>query len=114
MTVTPSSTEWPELLAELRKLTALIGPLQAILAQEAAPGVSDVIEQILREFSRIGEQMARAVDVMEGDRELRDQMRAMMIRAEQQEQALITANHGIKQILTLLGEPMRECPREAI
>jgi hypothetical protein len=51
---------------------------------------------------------------MEGDRELRDQMRAIMIRTEQQEQALITANNGIKQILTLLGEPMREYPRAAI
>ena len=34
-------SEWPELLIELRKLTALIAPLRALLAQEETPGLSE-------------------------------------------------------------------------
>ena len=65
MTTPPPPMEWPQLLAELRKLTALIAPLQALLAQEEAPGLSERLERFLAEITRVGDQVERAAEAME-------------------------------------------------
>lgn len=100
--------DWPELLAELRKLTDLIAPLQAILAQEETQGLSDRIDRFLMEITRVGDQMARAVTAMEAEQETRDLTKRIVRASEAQGQDIAILKAGISRILTMLGEPLQQ------
>lgn len=101
---------WPELLNELRKLMALIAPLQALLAQEEAPKISARINLFLLEIIRISDQMDRAVRALEDEQETRDLVRQLAKASDRQQAEISLMKNGITQILALLGEPLREGP----
>lgn len=102
---------WQELLTELRKLTALIAPLQAILAQEEAPKLSDRVDQFLADVSRLTHQMERAVSVMEAEGDARAQIATLTDRLDKQSREISLVRKGVGHILTMLGEPLNEAAR---
>ena len=106
MTAPSPPTEWPALLAELRKLTALIGPLQALLAQEEAPGLSDRIDLFLAEITRVGDQVERAATAMEAEGQSRDLMQQITKDLAVQKHQIDRLQDGMAQILGLLGAPL--------
>lgn len=91
---------WRELLAELRKLTALIGPLQAILAQEANPGVQDRIDIFIAEI------LEWAVANLEADQHTRLAVHQLARLFKQQEQEMAAMSQKLDQVLLLLDGEM--------
>lgn len=108
MTTSELPMEWPALLVELRKLNGLIAPLQALLAQEAAPGLSDRIDRFLAEITRVGDQVERAAEAMAAERQNQDVLRQMVQEMHNQRMQLTTLQGGMTQILDLLGQPLGE------
>ena len=106
MTAPSPPTEWPALLAELRKLTALIGPLQALLAQEEAPGLSERIDLFLAEITRVGDQVERAATAMEAEGQSRDLMQQITKNLAVQKHQIDKLQGRMAQILGVLGAPL--------
>lgn len=105
MTETSHPQDWPELLVELRKLTALIEPLQKIMAQEEAPALSERVDQFVTEISLIRGQMERAVAALEADTETRERVLALTLEMANQKQQMARMEAGIARVLRLMGEP---------
>lgn len=98
--------DWSELLTELRKLTALIAPLQALLAQEEAPGLSERIDRFVAEIGRVGDQVERAAAAMEAEKQTRDLTRRMAQELMGQRCDITTMQRDLSRILRMLGEPL--------
>ncbi|ATQ56526.1 hypothetical protein [Paracoccus yeei] len=99
-------SEWPELLIELRKLTALIAPLRALLAQEETPGLSERIDRFVAEITRVGDQVERAALAMEAEKQTRDLTRWIAQELMGQRRDITTIQHDLSRILLLLDEPL--------
>jgi len=111
MTETSHPQNWPDLLVELRVLTALIEPLQKIMAQEEAPALSERVDQFVVEISLIREQMERAVTALEADTETRKRVQALTVVMANQQKQMARMEAGISKVLCLMGEPVQSKQR---
>lgn len=104
--------EWQELLAELRKLTALIPPLQAIIAQEAQPGISDRLTELMTELSRIGDAIRMSAEAMEKHARSTDILQELVQGNQDQIKFMSGMNRDIHLILEMLGAPPKKAQAE--
>jgi hypothetical protein len=112
MTGPQNNQEWQNLLAELRKLTALIGPLEAIVAQEAQPGISDRLTELMTELSRIGDAIHMAAQAMEKSAQSTDLLQKLMQHNQAQARYLREMRSEIGDILWILGAPPKKAQAE--
>ncbi len=104
--------EWQDLLAELRKLTALIPPLQAIIAQEAQPRISDRLTELMTELSRIGDAIHMSAEAMEKRAESADILQDLLQSSVNQTKLMSRMQKDILWILEMLGAPPRKAQAE--
>lgn len=107
MTKPLQPAEWNELMASLRQLTGLIAPLQAILAQEEQPGVSDRIQEYIRQVTRIADLMESAVDTLQERQDI-DQTITTLLRVQKEQLSEMRSIWDqTTRILQLFGAPMK-------
>ena len=89
-------------------LSQLPAELQALLAQEEAPGLSERLERFLAEITRVGDQVERAAEAMETEQQGRALMQQMAGILAAQQRQIGEIQRGMAQILALLGEPLEQ------
>lgn len=104
--------EWQELLAELRKLTALIPPLQAIVDQDAQPGISDRLTDLMTELSRIGDAIRMSAEAMAKQAESADIVQDLLKSNLNQTKLMSGMQKDIRWILEMLGTPPQKAQAE--
>lgn len=104
---------WNELLLELKKLTALIAPLEAILAQEGKPGVTDRIDRFIQAALRIADQMDRAVTAMEGFHAAQSALDGIIEGQKQMEVTIKEMARKLSDLSDWLGVPPPEAARRS-
>lgn len=112
MTGPQSNQEWQELLAELRKLTALIAPLQAIVDQDAQPGISDRLTDLMNELLRIGDAIRMSAEAMGKQAKSADIVQELLKSHVNQTTLMSGMQKDIRWILEMLGAPPRKAQAE--
>lgn len=101
-----AQVNWEELGRDIKRLTALIDPLEMLLMQEKNPDLSARIERFIDQIQRVADQMDRAVTALEADQETRQKVKHIETHILAQAQDISAMKNDMSKVLTALGQPL--------